>query len=732
MGRARPRTPHRSSFSTPSPRTGRTSRNIFRALGVAALVAGGIWLAWAASRLPATPARASLPPPDVLLITLDTTRADRLGSYGYAGAATPNLDRLARDGVRFERALSSAPITLPAHATLLTGRQPFSHGVRNNGHFVLPEEVPTLATVLAARGYDTAAFVSSFVLDRQFGLARGFAHYDDGLDPGPTGSAVSLELERRGDRTVAAATRWLAGREQPSTRPYFLWVHLYDAHDPYVPPEPYRQRFAGRPYDGEVAFADAVVGDLLQAVGYGTPRGPLVVVAGDHGESLGEHGESTHGLFVYDSAIRVPLILAWPGVVGPAVLALPVRLVDLAPTIVDLAGTSLDAAEGRSLVPLLDRGEHDADAPVAYSETYFPEFFMQWASLRAIEAGRWKYIDAPEPELYDLGADPAEQVNLAGRESARVTSLKRVLDGMAGAGAGRLASTPLTSAARERLASLGYLSATAPAPTRETAALPDPKRMVSLFEKLLDGNRALARGEEDQAAAIARDVLARDGGNAFARLLQGRAALASGRNQEAVTALKAYAALVPGSADAHHWMALAHLRMGERDRALAEEEATLAIDPRHAAALSLKAGLLFSGGHRQEGLRVLRTAADRDPSNLLLRLELADLLTDAGRFSDAEGEYRQVIEARAGDSRALLGLALVLSATGRANEALASVNEAVQADPRNDEARFARAEILQGLGQVDAARADYEAVVKASPRPDLRDEAERRLRKIDR
>ena len=349
--------------------------------------------------LPRSRPPAVLPPatPDVLLITLDTTRADRLGSYGYAGAATPNLDRLAADGVRFERALSPVPLTLPAHASLLTGRQPFTHGVRNNGHFVLPAEVPTLAAALAARGYETAAFVSSFVLDRQFGLARGFAHYDDQLDQAPPGPAASLELERRGDRTVAAARAWLAGTaRQNSRRPYFLWVHLYSAHDPYVPPSPFRERFADRPYDGEVAFDDAVVGELLDATGYGAARGPLVVVAGDHGESLGDHGESTHGLFVYDSALRVPLILAWPGVVAPAVATPSVGLVDVAPTILDLAGANaLAGAEGRSLRSLV-RGDGLADdSPPVYAESYFPQYFMQWSPLRAIEAGRWKFIDAP-------------------------------------------------------------------------------------------------------------------------------------------------------------------------------------------------------------------------------------------------------------------------------------------------------------------------------------------------
>ncbi len=237
-------------------------------------VGAGLWWMRSAPAVPPWPSH-----PNVLLVTLDTTRSDRLGSYGYAAASTPHLDRLAAGGVRFTQALSPAPLTLPAHASLFSGRNPYRHGVRNNGHFVLAADVPTLAERFSAAGYDTAAFVSSFVLDRQFGLARGFAHYDDALDP-PRGLAGSLEVERRGDRTVAAAAAWLTARGAAPVRPYFVWVHLYDAHDPYTPPRPFADRFADRLYDGEIAFQDALVGDLLATAGRGSQAPPLVVVAG--------------------------------------------------------------------------------------------------------------------------------------------------------------------------------------------------------------------------------------------------------------------------------------------------------------------------------------------------------------------------------------------------------------------------------------------------------------------
>jgi len=666
-----------------------------------------------------SPARA----PDILLITLDTTRADRLGTYGYAAAATPRLDQLARQGVRFERALSPVPLTLPAHASLMTGREPFRHGVRNNGHFVLPGDVPTLAEALTARGYDTAAFVSAFVLDRRFGLARGFGHYDDGLDAPATGAFVSLELERRGDRTVAAARAWLdTATRRNGRRPYFVWVHLYDAHEPYAPPSPFRERFDGRSYDGELAFQDAVVGELLDATGFGGAASPLVVVAGDHGESLGEHGESTHGLFVYDAVLRVPLIVAWPARLQPATVSTPVRLLDLAPTILDLAGgPGLDGADGLTLRGLLEpRGQADEPSP-AYAETYFPEFFMQWAPLRALHAGHWKYIDAPEPELYDLAADPAEQVNLAARELARAASMKRALEGTVSGGRGRLASTSISSEARQRLTSLGYLSAGAPRPAPASSGQrADPKRMLPLYERLLEGNRQLGLGAAPRAAGLAREVLAQDAGNAFAQLLLGRASLADGQPRKAIAALTAYLTVVPASADAHHWIALAHLQLGDRAQALVEEEAALALDSRHTAALGLKAGLLFSSGRRDEALHLLGEAIERDASNVSLRLELADLLTDARRYREAETAFRAVLARRPRDARALVGMGLALSALARPAEALSAFSMAVEADPQHVEARFGRGELLEQFGRIDEARADFSFVAASSARPDLR------------
>jgi choline-sulfatase len=711
--RKRPQMPRSASPRPPSRR-----RGLWIGLGVLAVagaVGAALWMRPAGAVPAAPPVK-----PNVLLITLDTTRADRLGSYGYAAASTPHLDRLAASGVRFDQALSPAPLTLPAHASLMTGRQPYRHGVRNNGYFTLPADVPTLAGAFAAAGYQTAAFVSAFVLDRQFGLARGFAHYDDTLDPA-AGAAASLDLERRGDRTAAAAGQWLAARV--SGQPYFVWVHLFDPHDPYAPPSPFREQFAGRLYDGEVAFTDAVIGRLLEQAGFGTSP-TLVVVAGDHGESLGEHGESTHGLFVYESALRVPLIMAGSGITGPAVVAEPVRLIDVAPTLTDFAGLeALADGEGRSLRPLMSGGRPAHDPPPAYAETYFPQFFMGWAPLRSLRVGRWKFIDAPEPELYDLSVDGGERSNVIAREPARAESLRRALMSTLAAHANAMAPAPMSDDARQRLASLGYVSVVTPPREGTDAVGPDPKHMVAVFERLLEGNRALAKGDAPAAARAAGDVLQKDPDNAFARLLQGRAALAQDRHRAAIAAFEAYLALVPQSADAHHWIALAALRLGDRTRALAEEEAALALDPRHTNAIALRAGLLLSMGRADEGIASLREAVGRDPANQTLVLELADLLADAQQFGDAEAAYRRVIAAQPSNNRALVGLGVVLAATDRLEAALDLLTRALNLDARDEEARLARAEVLAALGRTDEARSEFEHLARTATRPDLRQAA---------
>ncbi|HET9316578.1 MAG TPA: sulfatase, partial [Vicinamibacteria bacterium] len=358
-------------------------------------------------------------PLSVVLLTLDTTRADRLGCYGHPGGASPNLDALARRGVLFRQAYAHVPLTCPSHASLLTGRLPTGHGVRDNGGYVLAPGLPTLAERFAAAGHRTGAFVSAFVLDRRFGLARGFATYHDAV---PAGSAADQgdpsHRAVRAEETIDRALRWL---EQDPGRPFFLWVHLFDPHHPYEAPEPYRSRFGADPYLGEIAYTDAQVGRLLEAAGR---RRALVAVMGDHGEGLGDHEEITHGYFVYSNTQRVPLLLALPGVLpeGASVDGV-VRGVDLAPTLLDLAGLpGLPEPDGVSLRAHV-AGRRGDDAGPAYVESYHPRFWWGAQEVLGVRSGRWLFVEAPRPELYDVAADPAEKTNLAASHPAEMDAL---------------------------------------------------------------------------------------------------------------------------------------------------------------------------------------------------------------------------------------------------------------------------------------------------------------------
>lgn len=398
-----------------------------------------------ADSLPATPG--ALRGHDVVLVTLDTTRPDRLGCYGNSQSTTPNIDRLAREGVIFSAAVAAAPSTLPAHASILTGLYPQHHGARANSHYRLDDGHRTLAEILSDAGYATGAFVSAFVLDRRFGLAQGFGDYDDqvGSKSGLLGFA-----ERKADQTTDRAIRWL--RTQGS-RPYFLWVHYYDPHSLHDPPAPYKETHA-LPYDGEIAFVDHELGKLLQAVESAGSKKALVVLVADHGEAFGEHGELTHGHLVQEATLRIPLIMQATGGLGRGVhVDTRVSEVDLVPTILSLLG--IDAPrdlDGVSLVQAPDRGR------MLLAEAVDAEY--GWARLVAAYRGSLKYVDGPNPELYDLARDPLERDDVVAARAADASTMRRMLREQEGPDAGRVGASSVELAAEDiaRLEALGYVA----------------------------------------------------------------------------------------------------------------------------------------------------------------------------------------------------------------------------------------------------------------------------------
>jgi arylsulfatase A-like enzyme len=445
-------------------------------------------------------ARAERGPASILLVTLDTTRADRIGAYGYAAAQTPTLDRLAREGVLFEAALAPAPITLPSHASILTGVTPPAHGVRDNGFFALGPRAELLPEALRQSGHRTGAFVGSFVLHPRYGLDQGFEVYR-APEPG-AGASPGFEPERRADAVVDDALAWLA--QLAPGEPFFVWLHLFDPHYPYAPPEPWRSRQT-HPYDGEIAFVDHELGRLLRALEQdGRARNLLVAVTADHGESAGEHGEGSHGVFLYQATLHVPLLL-WGAPVAAAAgsrVAESVSLVELPATLLALAGLSPGLLPHAAGPPLLAAGGV-ARAPdperAHYVESLLPYFSFRWRGLRGLVQGGYKLVEGVEPELYALGEDPREQRDLAAALPERVERLRARLRAEAarsaalGWGGGRTADAQ----ERELLRSLGYLAGSA-GDDPFAAELPDPRERIGDVELASKAAARLARASEKQ------------------------------------------------------------------------------------------------------------------------------------------------------------------------------------------------------------------------------------------
>jgi arylsulfatase A-like enzyme len=427
-------------------------------------------------------------PTSVVVITLDTTRADRLSTYGFADASMPHLERLAREGVVFHQATSVAPLTLPAHSSLFTGLLPPRHGVRDNADSPLAAGQTTLAEILRAQGFRTAAFVGSVVLDPDRGLSQGFDQYSGVV---PDGRPVPVPLQRRAEEVVSEATRWLDGVGDSR---FFVWTHLYDPHRPYDPPEPFRSKYAHDPYVGEIAYADSQIGRLIDELErLDLLDRTIVIVAGDHGESLGEHGERDHGIFVYEGVLRVPLIIRASSI-APRPIDAVVRLVDVMPTVLNLLGVPAPPMDGVSLGDLMRGKAGDSDLE-AYSESLYPRR-LGWSALRAVRAGEFKFIEAPRAELYDLEHDPFELRNIYHERPEIAAALARRLAALNDP-PNRPANDSMRPELRQQLAALGYVASSAISSGVGNERAPDPKDCIGLYKDHQDTREFVAVREVD-------------------------------------------------------------------------------------------------------------------------------------------------------------------------------------------------------------------------------------------
>jgi len=636
-------------------------------------------------------------PPNIILITIDTTRADRMGFLGNGQGLTPNLDSLARDGVVFTHAYSQVPLTTASHATILTGAYPQFHGVNDAG-VPLPKDVLYAPAILRAQGYTTAAFVGSVILDPKAGAApgfdRGFASYDAGFHSKHPGEDRYHSLERRGGDVVDHATAWLSKHRKT---PFFLWVHLYDPHAPYDPPEPFRSKYASDPYDGEIAYSDSVVGKLLQQLRTAHLYDDSVIaIMSDHGEALGEHGERGHGIFLYDPTIHVPLLLKLPAQrsAGKRIDS-RVELVDVLPTLLQAAGfTAPKTVQGKSLLPLISEQAQAATAPKekpandrpAYAETDYPHKEFGWSSLRSLRKGKYLFIAAPQKELYDQSADPRAEHNLASSSMAVTTTFAATLDKFRQQTTGAIPSRKmqLDPQQAQRLRALGYLASSddSAAPSSSVDGI-DPKDKIEIANEMTDANLATEEGQYQQAVTLLQKVIAADATFAPAYVTLGEIYSSLGDLNHAIPALRKAVELRPESVSAHYGLGMA----------------------------------LFQAGDLQGAAPQFEAAVARNPSSAEMAYSLASVYVRINRMDDARKQLEKSLALKPDffDSNLMLGQVFVVQKKPTA--ALPYLAKATRLQPNNPEAHLQLAKAYEQLGQKHKADRERALARSAASHP---------------
>jgi len=637
---------------------------------------------------------AAPPPPNVILITLDTTRADRMGFLGSKRGLTPNLDVLARQSVVFTHAYAQVPLTTASHATILTGTYPQFHQVNDFG-VPLAADLPYAPDIFRANGYHTAAFVGSLVLDPETrsapGFERGFDTYDAGFHRRREGEDRYEAIERRGGEVIGRTLEWLTTHHEG---PFFIWVHLYDAHDPYDPPEPFKTRYASAPYDGEIAYVDAALGKFLSWLRLrGLYDNALIAVMADHGEALGEHGETTHGVFLYDETIRVPLLFKLPqGRSAGSRVAPRARLVDVLPTILESVGLPIPApVQGESLLPLIktvpvakpasgkasspSQNRPPADRP-AYAESDYPHRTFGWSSLRSLRTGKYLFIQAPRKELYDQTADPKAEHNLSGTSAAVTNTLDAQLDTFRQKTSTTKEAPKVTPdpGLQERLNALGYVatdnSSSSMPGIKDTGA--DPKDKVEVVNLLHHAEMAKEEMRFKEAVPLLEQVITLEPSLPITYLQLGTA----------LTSLKDYEKAVPVL------------------RKAVEMRPDLTI-PRYQLGSAL-----FETGDFPGAIAQLEIAVSRSPQWPEALFLLATAYARADRLPDAVREYGKLIEVRPKHYAAHLLLGRALALSGRPEDAIAPLTQAAELQPASAEPHAFLADAYTQLGR--AADADHE------------------------
>jgi arylsulfatase A-like enzyme len=617
----------------------------------------------------------------VLLITLDTTRADRLGCYGHKDAVTPHLDSLAKRGVRFLRAYTHIPLTFPSHCSVMTGTLPVYHQARNNGSYYLDAGIPTLAETFRSAGYKTAGFVASFILDSRFGLDRGFARYDDDLKEGEV--LKNYRSERNAREVVDAFLPWLAENAKDK---FFAWVHFYDPHLPYDPPSRFKAMLPKSPYDGEIAFVDSELGRILEKMREeNILDDTLIVVAGDHGESLGEHREIDHGLFLYEATVRVPLLFINEKALPQGeVVSATVRLTDIMPTVLELANLPIPkTVQGVSLLPWMSGRKNDD--LTAYLETYYPFENFGWSEMKGVTDGRWKFIQAPRPELYDLASDPHEENNLFQTAPAQSQKMMQELQAVV-RNSSRATPSPkrhMSSEDREKLRSLGYLGGGRPAAT-DARPKADPKDKIDDYLLYYRGNLMEGEGNFREAFKCYSELVRSNPDVPAYYVSAGFMLMKMERTKEGIELLEGARDRFPTSALVLSRLVSFYLK-GERwNDAIGAGRALLDLQPNDFDALFLSGSAYAMLGKWNEALDHYARALRIEPENKTLRQRHAYALAAVGRVEESLESYRRLKVEFPSDYAFDLDIGQIYERTGRIAKARSVLQEASQRHPCAD------------------------------------------------
>jgi choline-sulfatase len=653
------------------------------------------------------------PQPNVILITIDTVRADHIGCYGAKEQQTPTIDALARNGILFEHAISQVPLTWPSHAVILTGTYPFQNGVQDFTGQPLAPQFRSVAQSFKQHGYATGAVVSAFVLDRSWGLARGFDFYDDAFSPEEFQKRDLGLVDRKAGESVTHAISWL---KQPSRRPFFFWLHLYDPHSPYDPPEPYRTQYHAHLYDGEIAYADHELGRLITWLksNHLYDR-TMIVLLSDHGESLGDHGEKEHGFFVYNSTVHVPLIVKPPAGSGvrPGRVSSPVETTAVAPALLASAGIKDGIEKQFNSRGLLGAATDKEDS--GYSETFYPLNSFGWSPLHALETSRYHYIDAPQPELYDLTSDPAEKTNIIASQSATAAVLKEKLHSImqhnpynppAGG------NSNLSPDALEKLRALGYVAYHSPVSAEALAAgLPDPKTKLEEFNSILAAEDAFHANDFDKGTQLLANVREQDPKIYIVPFMLGEAGLAMKDWPKAEAEFKKCLDLNPNFDQAMTGLSRALLYQNKDEEAKQWARNALKYNPENYRAL-YQLGFVEAKTDKQAAIADYEKAVSIQANFAPLRRDLGLLYYQQQNYAEAAKHLAKAAELGMNEARLYNFLGISYSRTNRVTQAIGSYKRALKLDPDLAEAHLNLAYAYERRKELRFARVEYEAACK--------------------